>query len=95
MDAFWGGGKMYKKILKELKKGNAVLVEVKTHSSFRYRLLTSESCKYDYVDLRATSTFDKSCFMYNELLNPKNIIERMEKFDSDFGFKITEIQVLK
>lgn len=88
---------IYRKILKELEKGNAVLLQVNIVGTFynqpdRYRLVTPINCYYARFSEYHIGEFSKSCFVSNN--NAFDIIKRMEKFD-EIWFQIEEMQVLK
>ena len=93
----------YKKLLKELEKGNAVLLDVVglfDIAKDRYRLVSPEKCEYDnvYILNLPDTCFSKSCFIKvlpEHLLNPESIVTRMEQFDGDNGLEIRKMQVLK
>jgi hypothetical protein len=100
---------MYKKLLRELNKGNAVLLEVveKRHSFLpgrdwvsRYRLVTPSSCKYSFLFSDKFERFKVSCFMHQNGLvkitpyTPNYIVDAMKKYDKDDHYKIVKLQVI-
>lgn len=92
----------YKKLLKELEKGNAVLLEAAGLRQYpRYRLITPSNCEFIFVDFFADSkntNFSKSCFLDyipQEKLTPEIIINRMQAFDKKLRLEIRKMQVLK
>lgn len=85
---------IYKKILKELEKGNAVLLEVNGWDRLpRYRIVTPTDCKYK-IDKEEALEFSQSCFMNHIKATPLNIVTRMEEYDGENGLKIISIRVL-
>jgi len=91
---------IYKKLLKELEKGNVVLLAVGTYLVFeRYRLVTPNNCEYSFIDglTEEGRYFSKSCFIpaASFLEVPKGIVDEMYKYDQTHNLKITKMQVLK
>lgn len=93
----------YKRILRELNKGNAVLAEVDDGLGFRLRLITPKSCHYifDMVghylrDTRGAKSFAVSCFaLTRQKLDASGIVENMMAHDHDHYIAVKKIQVLK
>jgi hypothetical protein len=100
---------IYKKILKELEKGNAVQLQVEEKDKLcdynaRFRLVTPLTCLFGYVMSFSWSSkkLNTSCFLSKGLLKytpkeqlPIYIVARMEQYDRMCGLKIKNIQVLK
>lgn len=85
----------YKKLLKELEKGNAVLLEVNGRDRFpRHRIVTPTDCKYK-LDCEDSPEFSQSCFMNHIKTTPLNIVTRMEEYDGNNGLEIISMRVLK
>lgn len=90
----------YKKLLKELEKGNAVLLDVAglfNTAKDRYRLVSPETCEYTLADFKGTN-LSKSCFIDvipEYFLSSKVIVKRMAQFDGNNGLEIRKMQVLK
>lgn len=88
---------IYKKILKELKKGSAVLLDVKPDSIFksRIRLVTPNECVYMAL-ASCDGSFDRSCFLLQGTdLTPLLIVNEMIAFDGFIKVKSIKMQVLK
>lgn len=88
---------MYKKLLKELIKGNAVLLEVVSKRGTcylpRYRLVTADSCEYSM--LYSYSAFATSCFMHSQFnMNASSIVFEMQRFDIAHGYEIKKLEVI-
>lgn len=89
---------MYDKLLKELKKGNAILVEVSADhpggQCNRHRLVTPNGCFY--VLMAANFVPHRSCFVppLRRDRTPENIVARMKQYDMHFR-EITKMQVLR
>ena len=91
---------MYNLILKELKKGNSILIEVDDLNMSiykRYRLLTPKSCKFDWIQ-KTNGNFINSCFLdYFKFIdiNPDLIILQMKKYDSINSLKIQIAMIIE
>lgn len=86
---------IYKKLLKELEKGNAVLLEVNGWDRFpRHRIVTLTDCKYK-LDCEDSPEFSQSCFMNHIKTTPLNIVTRMKEYDKENNLEIISMQVLK
>jgi hypothetical protein len=88
---------MYTKLLKDLNKGNAVLLEVNCigKKSFlpRYRLVTANSCEYSM--LFSAFGFSTSCFMWRRFnMNAKSIVFEMQYFDEAHHYEIKKLTVI-
>jgi hypothetical protein len=84
---------MYNKILKELEKGNALVLEVSgvyDDCLNRHRLITPESCEYT----NNSNEFETSCFTKFIIQNPKSTIKAMQNFDRLTNLKVTGFQIL-
>lgn len=97
----------YEKILKEIKQGKAVLVQVvgDEKRDNRYRLVTARNCFYDMSDTNEDDDgFIQSCFVGKYMgfgvgssypKNSEQLIERMKDYDAACFLRITKIQVLE
>jgi hypothetical protein len=102
--------KVYRDILKELNKGNLVLVDVRQKlwvDGDRFRMLWGKKCVYDFIDSGNDSTgFVRSCFTLIENDHPNRhfyrapkttneLVLEMEKYDEDCELTIKDFMVLK
>lgn len=88
---------VYSKMLKELKKGNALYVEVENVKAdkflSRFRLVTSDYCEFDHY-LNGNGIVG-SCFLPIRFkFGPKTLINKMKKYDSKSNLKIINWRVL-
>lgn len=91
--------KTYKKLLSELKKGNAVLLEVCGNKrgllhKDRYRIVTPHTCEYDVIIGLPFYIFSPSCFCMTPR-STENLINSMIAHDRMYKLKIVKMQVLK
>jgi hypothetical protein len=90
----------YENLLKELKKGNAVLVEVEHRmwcSYDRYRIVTPDFCEFDYIYFEdfMSSGFSPSCFVLkHRTLEAEAMVSQMKRYDKREKLQITKMQVL-
>lgn len=82
----------YSDILKELKKGNAVLIYAENENSFeRVRVVTPIGCEY----FSHKDVFSESCFMSNIIeTTPEDIIKNMMRYDLICHIKIIEFSII-
>jgi hypothetical protein len=88
---------MYTKLLKELNKGNAVLLEIISRNPScylpRYRIVTSNSCEYSMI--YSQEAFNISCFMHSRFnMNAESIVEEMQRFDLNHNYKIKKLSII-
>lgn len=84
-------------MLKELKKGKALLVEVSTSvEENRHRLLTPDNCWYLSLNPALSRSGGlQSCFLtYTEWGDTESIIREMQSFDKCCGLTPTKFTVL-
>ena len=101
--------KIYKDILKELNKGNAVLIDVAYKNrgfpgQDRVRLVYGKTSKFDWLNGGIDDgRFEDSCFCLKHIENNRwewakdsqELIENMESYDSENYLKIKQFVVLK
>jgi hypothetical protein len=101
--------KVYRDILKELNKGNLVLVDVRGENglSDRFRLIEGKECIFDFIYTSDETGFVRSCFtnikhddwtstIYFRLpKSTKELVLEMEKYDESCELKIKDFMVLK
>ena len=87
---------IYKKLLKELEKGNAVLLCVRIAFNFsRIRLVTPNDCEYMNLDSNE-EYFERSCFVCDGVyLTPLNIVNEMIAYNRFLEVTSIKMQVLK
>lgn len=97
---------IYNEILKELNKGNAVLMELDVDSIMngsyvRYRLVTPDYCEYanQFVGegkrIVMMEDFRQSCFIKIDLaLTPKDIMQLMKDFDYKWRIRPVHFEVI-
>lgn len=89
---------IYTKILKELKKGNAVLARVETPYQSgcfsRLRIITPYMCDFIF-DNENHMGFRTSCFLIGvPVEKPKDIIDRMKEYDHAKELSLVSYEVL-
>lgn len=94
----------YEKVLKELLKGNAVLLEITKRGSPHFdklRIVTPGNCVWNYLDLDddCIDPFTRrSCFLSAlkwDSITPQDVMQKMLDYDSSFGYGIKSFQVLE
>lgn len=88
--------KVYKEMLKQLKRKKALLVYVNgkyTNSCSRYRVVSPTNCEFIFeID---NYYWRRSCFLDKTYYyNPESIIKSMNEYDKYIGLKILKFEVL-
>jgi hypothetical protein len=100
--------KVYRDILKELNKGNLVLVDVRgENESDRFRMIEGKECIFDFIYTSDEIGFVRSCFtniiqdnytgtnFFRLPESTKELVLEMEKYDESCELKIKDFMVLK